>query len=802
MKALIPCLAAAALLAGGLLPLKAQAAEQTSSVVIDGSDPAAALSALGYDREEFSFEKQLPTAFGTVYRFRQTEGGVPVLGRGITLSADRKGNLLSVNADVAKTQPEAPRLDAAEVSSRTDATVLSVEDTYYTFDGASERAYELITDKNGGERLVLSAMDGRTLLEAPLAGGIFIDQTDADGNTVSFDLTYHDQDEGYYLADYTRNIFAYDATRLTRMESYFSEDGVFEDSMAVSVFANAVKAYDFYAEEGTIGTTFRGVNGGHDTVAGNWEEAREIPLYLFIHYGRNYENASCGYDPSTGAALMYVGDGNPRGELYRQGKAADVIGHEYQHAVTSFTCDLIYLNDSGALNEAFSDVFGALIEGHDPSEEAFWTIGEDGVPAGASPIRSIKAPTGDSRVSAKDKYPLCNRNHDHDAAGCDNGGVHFNSTIISHLLYTLWDAEPEFFTREKMGELWYGTLCALTEHADFSDFAREFKQCAENLGYEEDILGAIDRCLLLSGLAQSEDWHVVTFLDNFGKTIGEEIVHTGEPVTPPAAPELPATEKYEYIFLGWSRELGSVTEDMVVSPLYETVLRKYSVTFLDRTGNVLKEEEVAYGESATPPVPPATESSEIYDFEFYTWDNQWTSITGDTVIRPVYNRFRCYFVDFVADGVSLKSERVRSGESATPPSDPVRASDERSDYRFTGWSGSYTHVSQSTTVTALFEEIPREYEIVYRTEDGVYRSETLHYGDPLSLPTPEREGYVFLGWTAEDGSAPPAAAEGDLTLVAAWEKTGGCKGAIGLSDCSVVLAVGLAALLLLKKKRA
>ena len=57
------------------------------------------------------------------------------------------------------------------------------------------------------------------------------------------------------------------------------------------------------------------------------------------------------YNPSTNATA------------YCQGLATDdIIGHEFGHGLTSWTADLIYQNQSGQLNESYSDVFGELVD--------------------------------------------------------------------------------------------------------------------------------------------------------------------------------------------------------------------------------------------------------------------------------------------------------------------------------------------------------------------------------------------------------------------------------------------------------
>jgi len=90
-----------------------------------------------------------------------------------------------------------------------------------------------------------------------------------------------------------------------------------------------------------------------------------------VHYDRNYVNAYW-----NGTQMVY-GDGNgvDSGPL----TVLDVVGHELTHAVTDTSSDLVYSNESGALNEAMSDVFGASIEAYrDGAVSAnTWKIGEE-----------------------------------------------------------------------------------------------------------------------------------------------------------------------------------------------------------------------------------------------------------------------------------------------------------------------------------------------------------------------------------------------------------------------------------------
>lgn len=154
--------------------------------------------------------------------------------------------------------------------------------------------------------------------------------------------------------------------------------------------------------------------------------------------------------------------------------ARDVVAHEYTHWVTGETADLIYVYQSGALNESFSDIFGAAVDNDD------WQMGEDTI---LGVIRSLADPTskGDPDRLFSDLY-YCGSG--------DEGGVHQNSTIQSHAAYLM--AEGGSFNgctisgigREKEEKIFYRTLVHyLTPSDNFRDaYDAALQSCADLFG--------------------------------------------------------------------------------------------------------------------------------------------------------------------------------------------------------------------------------------------------------------------------------------------------------------------------------
>ncbi len=128
---------------------------------------------------------------------------------------------------------------------------------------------------------------------------------------------------------------------------------------------------------------------------------------------------------------MVFGDGD--GELFQRFTVSlDIIGHELTHGVTEDEAALMYVNQSGALNESVSDVFGSLVKQHalgQTAEQADWLIGNglltDAVQGVA--LRSMKDPgtAYDDPVLGDDIQP--GHMSKYVKMTGDNGGVHINS---------------------------------------------------------------------------------------------------------------------------------------------------------------------------------------------------------------------------------------------------------------------------------------------------------------------------------------------------------------------------------------
>jgi Thermolysin metallopeptidase, alpha-helical domain/Fungalysin/Thermolysin Propeptide Motif len=132
----------------------------------------------------------------------------------------------------------------------------------------------------------------------------------------------------------------------------------------------------------------------------------------------------------TGEAFMCMG----------VGRQPDVVGHEFTHGVVAGSAGLIYLDESGALNEAYADLFGNLIfpDAIAPGASSGWLVGEPatvgGPVVGVGTVRDMATPGTFSQPGTMGAYISrsapgsgCNILPN----SCDSGFVHSNSGIMN-----------------------------------------------------------------------------------------------------------------------------------------------------------------------------------------------------------------------------------------------------------------------------------------------------------------------------------------------------------------------------------
>jgi Zn-dependent metalloprotease/subtilisin family serine protease len=436
-------------------------------------------------------------------RFMQFYKKIPVLGSDIIVHVNANGEVFAVSGNIA------PALDvstSAKVSMQaaiTNArkklqlsTHSQAEGTprLVIFDG--KLAYEfLVVETNQGIpakwRTIVDAESGEVLFTenkirhaAPGINGAHVAiqgvmLAGEGGSTVSFD-SWQDAGANYFLYHKTQNWGVYNEDKYD-WEQQSTADWATNDPAAISLGYNLFKTQEYVSN--VLG--WQSFNDDGILAVGN------------VHVGSSYVNAY--WDGSQ----FYFGDGD--GITANALTTLDIVAHEYAHALTDYSSDLIYSYESGALNESFSDIFGALVEfSAQPDGRAMyptsaegqsdWLIGEDAW-LEADALRDMRDP---QRYGQPSYYK---GTYWYSGAG-DNGGVHYNNGVQNFAFYLLAeggtgtnDGVPYSITGlgiEVAGEIaMYANMYLLTSSAQFQDAREAWLLAASTLGYDTQNVAAV-----------------------------------------------------------------------------------------------------------------------------------------------------------------------------------------------------------------------------------------------------------------------------------------------------------------------
>lgn len=227
----------------------------------------------------------------------------------------------------------------------------------------------------------------------------------------------------YYMENLTRKVGTFNYNNGTTTASRFTDTddtwNTTTQKAGVDAQFGAEKTMDYYQSvhnrngidgSGGPGVTAAAANSGINLITSR------------VHYSTNYNNAF------WNGSYMTYGDGD--GTQFTPLVTLDICGHEMTHGVTERTANLTYSNESGALNESMSDVFGTMVERYARSTNWNWKIGEDAYTPG-TPGDALRLMDDPNAVGDPDHYSL------RYTGTADNGGVHTNSGIGNHAFYLI-----------------------------------------------------------------------------------------------------------------------------------------------------------------------------------------------------------------------------------------------------------------------------------------------------------------------------------------------------------------------------
>jgi bacillolysin len=378
----------------------------------------------------------------THLRFEQQHRGLPVWPASLNVHLDAAGTANLIEGAYVPTPQVAeltPLISVADAIARARASVgagMASETSqpelmiYAPLDGMPRLAWklELNLGLSHAWSFVVDAMNGAILHRADGILDANVHGTGSDLEGFMRPLNVWQDGDMYYLADTTKSSFD------PNFDPIQSPRGVITIGDARDVPIDQLRTFF------TVSSTSPNAWPHGDGVSAAYNLSLTYDYFLDRH-GRNSLDGEGG----NITAVVRVGDynnaswhGNLKlmffGTVRRFAAALDIVGHELTHGVTENSAGLIYENQSGALNEAFSDIFGEMVEARALGQND-WLVGSQL----AAPLRNMRNPGAltipglgrpyPSRMSEFVELP--------NTRDTDNGGVHFNSSIINHAFYLL-----------------------------------------------------------------------------------------------------------------------------------------------------------------------------------------------------------------------------------------------------------------------------------------------------------------------------------------------------------------------------
>ena len=394
----------------------------------------------------------------THIKMRQTLRGLPVVGAEYIVHADANGNVYAMNGRFAPDRdlPRNPSVDAWSALYRAAAQAGAAN---ANFTDAPELVY--VVNERSNAFLSWRATASYESAEGPELEILYADAT-------SGDLVLRDS-----IIKRVRNRKTYNLNGGTSLPGTL----VLSETSAASSDTAIQAAHDY---AGVTYDYYYGVHGrdSFDNAGG--------ALISSVHYSSNYNNAYW-----NGTQMVY-GDGDGT-TFIALSKALDVDAHELTHAVTERTAGLVYQNESGALNEATSDIMAAAVEAWKRGyvDANTWKVGED-VYTPATAGDALRFMNDPAAAGDYDYYPT------RYTGTSDNGGVHTNSGIanLAFKLMVTGGSHPRSKTTvvvpalnatattsiNMAGKIWYRALTVyMTSSTNFQGARNATAQAATDL---------------------------------------------------------------------------------------------------------------------------------------------------------------------------------------------------------------------------------------------------------------------------------------------------------------------------------
>ena len=432
--------------------------------------------------DELTLQNESTVDGVTYYRLQQNYNDIPVYGKTIVISVDSDHNAKDVTSN----------LIDIPISINTNSKITDA-DIKKTIANVSEE--ELATkqlvffEKNNQLYLCyhINTIDSEFYIDATSGEIIYQQVVRFTNTTIGYDssgsikisVNYDEAGNIYQMIDNNRLIYTYSFERtnssnagatqtlITSDNEWFGDtdaERALEEEKAVIMAANIAKIRDFF----------------------NNRFSATADSKMYICYNDGWCSGDNGYassaiDLSTQESVGVISIG-----FNKDLNSIDLLAHEYMHRVEQNISRLNYSGESGAIMEAYSDVFGELLEDYFDDNSingsCNWIHNQ-----GRNLISPLKSGDPNKYFGLnfqKDLEPKFNSNNE---TINDMGGVHKNSTVISHAAYLMRTGVKgkTALSMERLAKLWFHTLSSLHSNSSFMMLRNSMEMTAERLGYSD-----------------------------------------------------------------------------------------------------------------------------------------------------------------------------------------------------------------------------------------------------------------------------------------------------------------------------
>lgn len=498
--------------------------EEDALALLDTQIAAIGLS--GKAEEHFRLSMIDENSTRRFYQMQQQYQGIDVYGASVLLSVNQENSCdcmvnyttLDVSGDTNADLSEKQALQAVrdlDAYGSVEQTVSLGQIMYPDASGTYRLCYEFYVDAIAPDEkhcyhdtVFLDADTGEILAQNTCVLGDTAERTsqtltDSAGNPLHYHLLETEQD---YLIDEYTGIHMYNAknnlvdvryldsagepisaehieyediygfrfigtSSLWRPESWFAsmDDANSADSgydRLLEIYEQFEKVYDFYESKGMSGFCTPAKAGMHDPHV----------IAVITNSGDLYSNAnSMSHIPrGLNSTVIKI---SPE---YVESCNEDVIYHEYTHSVIGCKDKLItYVNENGALNEAYADIMGDVI-----ANDHSWTHGK-------RDAKSERSRNDSEWISTSLKPTELN----------DYNGVHKNCEVIYHCAYLMYQQLTDRFgmsedaAMAEVGNLWFDSMSYLPQdNATFEDCLEALYRAGKDRKYDIKRLQMIEDC--------------------------------------------------------------------------------------------------------------------------------------------------------------------------------------------------------------------------------------------------------------------------------------------------------------------